>query len=180
MNDSLAVRLRLAREERGLSLSELARRSGIGKGTVSELENGLRGARLDTLFALSTALEIPLGALIPDRPGKAPVSVSGVSVFATLLGTWASDGGTVEAYRATVSAQKQHSTAHHAGVEETVTVIRGRVRVGTEGDERDLRPGESLRYPGDLPHIFVALDGDAEVILLMHYPYPLETARHTP
>lgn len=163
-----------------MSLSELARRSGIGKGTVSELENGLRGARLDTLFALSTALEVPLGALIPDRAGEAPAAVSGASVSAIPLGTWAGDAGTIEAYRATISLQRQHSSAHHAGVEETVTVIRGRVRAGVEGDEREFGPGESIRYPGDLPHTFAAVDDDdAEVILLMHYPHPVEPERHT-
>ncbi|AXA96142.1 XRE family transcriptional regulator [Microbacterium sp. PM5] len=172
MDDSLAVRLRRARAERGLSLSELARQSGIGKGTVSELENGLRGARLDTLFALSTALEVPLGTLIPDRAGETPAAVSGAAVSAIPLGTWAGDAGTIEAYRATISPQRQRSSAHHAGVEETLTVIRGRVRAGVEGDERDLGPGESIRYPGDLPHTFAAVDDDAEVILLMHYPHP--------
>lgn len=96
MDDSLAVRLRLAREDRGLSMSELARRSGIGKGTVSELENGLRGARLDTLFALSTALEVPLGTLIPNHSREQAAAVSGASVLAIPLGTWASDAGTIE------------------------------------------------------------------------------------
>lgn len=173
MDDSLAARLRSARAERGVSLSELARRSGIGKGTISELENGLRGARLDTLFALSTALEVPLGALIPDRAGEEPAAVSGAAVSAIPLGSWAGDAGTVEAYRATISTQRQHSSPHHAGVEETVTVIRGRVRAGVDGDERELGPGQSIRYPGDVPHTFSAVDDDgAEVVLLMHYPHP--------
>lgn len=177
MDDSLATRLRHARVERGWSLSELARRSRLGKGTVSELENGLRDARLDTLFALSTALEVPLGTLIPDLSGERHAAVSGASVSATPLGTWASDAGTIEAYRATVSPQRQHSEAHRVGVEETITVIRGRVRAGADGQERKLEPGESTRYPGDVPHTFVAIDDVAEVVLLMHYPYPTE--RHT-
>ncbi|WP_292698499.1 XRE family transcriptional regulator [Microbacterium sp. 69-10] len=178
MDDSLASRLRQARQERGLTLSELARRSRIGKGTVSELENGLRGARLDTLFALSTALRIPLGALIPANEGESPVSVSGASVTAIPLGTWRTGSITVEAYRATVTTQEQHSDAHQAGVEETITVISGRVRVGVSGNERELGIGESIRYPGDESHSFVSISGDAEIVLLMHYPEPVETERH--
>lgn len=166
----MGARLRRARQEHGLSLSELARRSGLGKGTVSELENGLRGARLDTLFALSTALEIPLGALLPGSDGQEPAAVQGESVTAVALGSWRSGSGMIEAYRATVTPRHQHSQAHQPGVEETVTVIRGRVRVGTAGDERELGPGEGLRYRGDTPHTFAGADGDAEVLLLMHYP----------
>lgn len=171
MDDSLATKLRQTREYRGLSLSELARRSGIGKGTVSELENGLRGARLDTLFALSTALQVPLGALLPNSADELPTAISGTSVTATLIGKWASSAGTIETYRTTVSTRRQHSDAHHLGVEETITVISGRVQAGVEGHERELGPGESIRYRGDKPHAFAAVGSDAEAILIMHYPH---------
>ncbi|WP_368496616.1 helix-turn-helix domain-containing protein [Herbiconiux sp. A18JL235] len=178
MDDTFALRLRHARDERGLSLSELARRSRIGKGTISELENGRRGARLDTLFALSTALEVPLGELIPSAGGDEPPVVAGDSVIATPLATWRSGGETIEAYRASVTTTTQHSEAHGAGVDETVTVIRGRVALGPEPLERELGPGDSLRYPGDVPHVFTALGGEAEVILLMHYPASARRERH--
>lgn len=167
--ETLGVRLRRLRTERGCSLSELARRSGIGKGTISELENDRRGARLDTLFALTTALGAPLGALLADD------AVRGESVDAVLLGRWPAGGQLVEAYRAVVGEPRQESVPHAPGVEETVTVVRGRVRVGEPGTERELAAGESLRYRGDLPHVFEALGGAAEVLLLMHYPDPPES-----
>ncbi len=56
----VGARLRRLRQDRGLSLSELARRSGVGKGTLSELETGQRNPTLETLYALTTALEAPL------------------------------------------------------------------------------------------------------------------------
>lgn len=79
----------------------------------------------------------------------------------------------MEVYRATLSPEQQGSLAHAAGVKETVTVVRGRVRVGPVGSDRELREGESLRYSGAVPHLFRALDGPAEVVLLMHYPQHL-------
>ncbi|MFI0938810.1 helix-turn-helix domain-containing protein [Streptomyces sp. NPDC021020] len=174
MDETLGARLRRLRSERGCSLSELARRSGIGKGTISELENDRRGARLDTLFALTTALEAPLGALLPDAPpdiGAAGTgAVRGESVAAVLLGRWPVGPQLVEVYRAVLDETRQDSAPHAAGVEETVTVVRGRVRVGPADAERELGPGESARYPGDRPHRFRALGGPAEVVLLMHYP----------
>lgn len=169
MDDSVGTRLRRLREERGMSLSELARVSGIGKGTISELENDRRGARLDTLFALTTALDAPLGALVSGSGADAQ-PVTGVSVSATLLGRWTVGATLVEAYRATLMPDRQESAAHAHGIEETVTVIRGRVRVGPRGGEQELCAGESLRYSGDVPHRFQALDDTADVILLMHYP----------
>lgn len=161
----MGSKLRLLRAERGVSLSELSRRSGIGKGTISELENDRRGARLDTLFALTTALDAPLSSLLSDA-----LPVEGASVAATLLARWPLDGSLVEVYRATLGVTPQESSAHAAGVEETVTVVRGRVLIGPAGGERSLGEGESLRYPGDQPHHFRALGDPADVVLLMHYP----------
>ncbi|MGW5353529.1 helix-turn-helix domain-containing protein [Streptomyces sp. NPDC004031] len=174
MDETLGARLRRLRDERGCTLSELARRSGIGKGTISELENDRRGARLDTLFALTTALDAPLGALLPDGPSAAGPpgtgAVRGDSVAAVLLGRWPAGPQLVEVYRAELAETRQDSAPHATGVEETVTVVRGRVRVGPAGAGRDLGPGESLRYPGDRAHRFRALGGPAEIVLLMHYP----------
>ncbi|MCM2416499.1 helix-turn-helix transcriptional regulator [Streptomyces sp. RKAG290] len=56
LNEDLGRRLRALRQEQGLSLSELSRRSRVGKGTLSELESGQRNPTLETLYALTTAL----------------------------------------------------------------------------------------------------------------------------
>lgn len=168
--ETLGARLRRLRVERGCSLSELSRRSGVGKGTISELENDRRGARLDTLFALTTALGAPLGALMPDGAVPAAAQVEGNAVTATLLARWPVERYLIEVYRATLAERRQESAAHAPGVLETVTVVRGRVLAGCAGDERELAEGESLRYRGDLPHRFAALGAPANVVLLMHYP----------
>ncbi|MFI6650203.1 helix-turn-helix domain-containing protein [Streptomyces sp. NPDC050529] len=52
----------------GLSLSELARRSDVGKGTLSELERGRRDPSLETLYALTTALDAPLSMVVGPAP----------------------------------------------------------------------------------------------------------------
>ena len=46
-------RLRALREERGISLSTLARLAGVGKATLSGLENGTRNPTLETLYAVT-------------------------------------------------------------------------------------------------------------------------------
>jgi mannose-6-phosphate isomerase-like protein (cupin superfamily) len=142
----------------------------VGKGTISELENDRRGARLDTLFALTTALNEPLGALLPGSGAADREGVVGVSVTAALLDRWTIGPGLVEVYRATLAPDRQNSLAHAVGVEETVTVVRGRILIGPTGNQRELGEGESLRYPGDVPHRFEAVGDSAEIILLMHYP----------
>jgi transcriptional regulator with XRE-family HTH domain len=170
MDGSIGARLRRLRTDRGVSLSELSRRSGIGKGTISELEHDRRGARLETLFTLTTALDAPLGALLAEGPADSPQPVAGASVAAILLARWRDEPWLVEAYRAELGPDRQDSPAHASGVEETVTVIRGRVLVGPDDREVELGEGQSLRYPGDAPHRFRAVQEPARILLLMHYP----------
>lgn len=66
LNEQVGRRLRQLREERDLTLSALARRSGTGKATLSELEAGRRNPTLETLYALTTALGVPLSAALTD------------------------------------------------------------------------------------------------------------------
>jgi quercetin dioxygenase-like cupin family protein len=122
------------------------------------------------LFALTTALSAPLGALLSDRGAADGQRIAGVSVTAVFLDRWRVGAALVEVYRATLAAHRQESHSHAVGVEETVTVVRGRVLIGPVDRERELGEGESLRYPGDVPHRFEALGDSAEIVLLMHYP----------
>lgn len=170
MSDSLGSRLRQLRRAQSCTLSELSRRSGVGKGTISELENDRRGARLSTLFALTTALGSPLSALL-STPGEDSESVQGDAVEAVLMGRWTTRSSVVEAYRAVIGTNEQYSAPHAHGVQETVTVIDGRVQVGCESAQKVLVAGESHRYDGDRGHRFSALGAPAQVVLLMHYPH---------
>jgi quercetin dioxygenase-like cupin family protein/DNA-binding XRE family transcriptional regulator len=75
-------RLRTARRERGLSLGALAEAARVGKGSLSEIENGVRNPTLGTLYALAGALGVPLATLLADRPG---VRVASPGIEARLL-----------------------------------------------------------------------------------------------
>jgi transcriptional regulator with XRE-family HTH domain len=60
----VSKRVRSLRERKGWSLSELARRAGIGVSTLSEIEAGQSAPRLDTLVALAHALGAPLDTFL--------------------------------------------------------------------------------------------------------------------
>ena len=68
----------------------------MGKGSLSEIENGIRNPTLGTLYALAGALGVPLATLIADRAG-ARISAPGIE--ARLLDVTRDDGQTVEVYR---------------------------------------------------------------------------------
>lgn len=52
--------LRRARKARGLTQRQLASKAGVWQETISKIENGLQGAKLETLFDICAALDIEL------------------------------------------------------------------------------------------------------------------------
>ena len=57
--DVIADSLRRERRRTGLSLSEVARRAGLSKSTLSQLESGAGNPSLETLWALAVTLDVP-------------------------------------------------------------------------------------------------------------------------
>jgi transcriptional regulator with XRE-family HTH domain len=166
-------RVRQLRERRGMSLSELARRAAVGKATLSGLETGARNPTLETLQALSAALDLPLTTLL----SPAPATLRGAAVQVQLLRVFDEGPVTYELYRMRIPAGlTQRSPAHHAGVTEHVTVFAGVLETGPV--DRPLRagPGDYVEWGADVPHGYAA-HGDADVLasLLIRYPRPVDS-----
>lgn len=58
------------RQRTGLSLAEIARRAGIAKSTLSQLEAGNGNPSLETLWSLCVALDIPFARLLEPQVQK--------------------------------------------------------------------------------------------------------------
>ena len=63
IDDDLGRRLRAYREERQISLRELARRLKISPSAISQFETGKSRLSVNTLYAIVTELEISLDTL---------------------------------------------------------------------------------------------------------------------
>jgi transcriptional regulator with XRE-family HTH domain len=59
----LGEKLLSARLEKGMTLEQMVAESGVGIGTISELERGLRMPNTSTLVALAEVLEVSLKVL---------------------------------------------------------------------------------------------------------------------
>jgi len=168
--------LKSRRVTRGLSLSELARLSGVAKATLSALEAGDANPTLDTLWSLASALKVPLGELVePEQPSLQIVRagdgtvVRGVAVTARLIQTVDVGGVRSEMYDATVKMKRQVSPAHASGVSEHLFVTSGKLRVGPLDSPVELSEGDYLSMSPSWPHLYEALTKDARFFLVMHY-----------
>jgi transcriptional regulator with XRE-family HTH domain len=176
VSSQVGGRIRQLRTSRGVGLDHLATVSGLGKGTLSEVERGLRSPTLDTLFAIATSLSVPLSYLLIGEPGSATADprqatpASGKSVHAVLLDRWADHDAVVEVYRITLRPTRQLSSPHTRGVRETLSVVTGAVMVGVVGHEARLTSGASHTFSGDQNHSYRSISGPAVAVLTMYYP----------
>lgn len=162
--------IRRLRGERGLSLSELARRAGIGKATLSGLETGTRNPTAETLYAIAGQLGVPLAALLSE-PEAAP-TVEGEAVSAKLLEVFRDGAVSTELYRLTIRpGAVQVSPAHAPGVVEYLTVFSGTARVGPVAAPQVVATGEHASWVSDGPHSYAAIgDVPVEASLLIRHP----------
>ncbi|WP_329503436.1 XRE family transcriptional regulator [Streptomyces iakyrus] len=166
--EQVGRRLKEARVEQRLSLSELARRSMIGKGTLSELECGWRNPTLETLYALTTALGVPLSSIL--GPAKRTV-ISGSAVDAVLTERFEHADAVTEVFRIGIRADAvQESAAHAPGTQEHIIVLRGTAQVGAVSSPHLVRTGEHIQWAADVPHLYGAPSGDVEAVLIVRYP----------
>ncbi|RIJ76659.1 helix-turn-helix domain-containing protein [Nakamurella silvestris] len=170
---AVGSRVRELRRGRGLSLSELARQAGLGKGTLSELESGRRNPTLETLYALSAPLGVGLAGLIAEHVDtKAGISVDGYGASTVLLDVVTAAEASTEIYRLTILPGPRHvSPSHGPGVRERLVVVTGRVRAGRNGALGEAGPGESLDWASDGEHSYESLtDGPVVAILVITHP----------
>jgi transcriptional regulator with XRE-family HTH domain len=171
----IAGALRRERERSGLSISELARRAGISKATVSQLEGGTGNPNVETLWAIATAMGIPFSAFVEEqstttrlvRAAEMTAVPSAVAPYAASLLSASPPGARRDLYviRAEPGGARE-SAPHPRGTVEYVVLLSGRARVGPADAALTLETGDFLTYAGDAPHVFEALAPGTSAVLL--------------
>jgi transcriptional regulator with XRE-family HTH domain len=176
---TIAAALRRERERAGISLAELARRAGIAKSTLSQLESGSGNPSVETLWSLGVALGVPFSRLVePQAPAVRVIRAGGgprvhsdrADFAATLL-----SAGAPHARRDVYLLEAEPGPArdaepHTPGSVEHVVLAAGRLRTGPVSDPVELGPGDYVTFPGDVPHSYEALAPGTFAVLVMEHP----------
>jgi transcriptional regulator with XRE-family HTH domain len=173
-NDSaraaLAANLRRLRVAARTSLSELARATGVGKATLSAIENGRGNPTVETLAALAAALGVPVVDLLAV-PEPAPVTVvragRGERVGDAIERVGRLGGGG-EVRRATFEAGALvEAPPLAAGARKHLVVTRGTLVAGPAERISELAAGDYAAFPADVPHVFRTARRGAEAVLVV-------------
>ncbi|MBA8823479.1 transcriptional regulator with XRE-family HTH domain [Saccharopolyspora lacisalsi] len=174
----ISVALRRERDRAGISLSELAKRAGVAKSTLSQLESGSGNPSVETLWALAVALGIPFTRLVESptphvrviRSGQAAFVRSERSPFAAALLSSCPAGARRDLYTMALDpGTPRHAAAHISGTVEHVLVTAGRMRAGPEEDPVEVEPGDYVSFSGDVAHCYEALESGTTAVLVMEH-----------
>jgi DNA-binding transcriptional MerR regulator/mannose-6-phosphate isomerase-like protein (cupin superfamily) len=181
--DARAVgsRLRGLRTAAGLSLRDVAARSGLSASFVSSLERGTTGASVAALVRLAGVFGMSVSALVGAPAEPARPAASRLVRHGERRAVEAGRGVRIEELAALAThlepqlfvlapGATSDGAYAHAG-EEFMFVLQGRVAVWLDAHERhELGPGDALTFPSSLPHRFVALGADETRILWVNTP----------
>jgi transcriptional regulator with XRE-family HTH domain len=175
---TIAAALRRERERAGLSLTEVARRAGVAKSTLSQLEAGTGNPSVETLWSLGVALGVPFSSLVdPPAPsvrvirlGEGPRLAADRADFTGTLLSAGSHRGRRDVYLMEMEPGRiRDAEAHMRGSVEHVVACAGRLRAGPAGEPIELAPGDYVMFPGDEPHMYEALEPGTWAIVFMDH-----------
>lgn len=192
---ALAANLREWRTRRGWSQAELARRSGLSKGMLVQVEQAQTNPSIATLCKLANALGIALPRLVEVTEEPVVRRVTPAEIAWLWRGrTKASAAGLVAGVEAPVPVELWEwrigardgydAVAHPAATREFVYVLDGAAAVTVDGVEVVVSAGECAVFRADRPHRYAAARGRATrfvmvVIEPIQPPAPAPRRRRT-
>jgi len=167
----VGAEIRRWRGQRGLTLAQVAERSGLNVGYLSQIENDKASPSLEALAAIGDALEVPIAwFLLGDAAAPVVVRAAERSVKVGPDGGKVErvDGGTsgdIAILQVCVPPGTGIGDHTHPGLEHHL-VISGRWRMRQGGHEVELGAGDYIRWDGTVPHAAEVV-GDEEGVLLI-------------
>ncbi|EKN6001819.1 XRE family transcriptional regulator [Yersinia enterocolitica] len=174
----LSASIRREREKLGLTVTELAKRAGIAKSTLSQLEGGAGNPSLETLWSLAMALDVPVSRLIAQprlhvqviRAHEGIPAVSEQANYTATLLAACPAGVQRDIYRINVQpGEPRRSRAHMPGTIEHVIIGSGKARVGPVEQTVELNSGDYMSYSADVEHIFETLTMDTTAVMMIEH-----------
>ena len=177
-NNPIGIRLRQTRKDLDLSLADLAKRSGVAIGTLSQLERGMGSPSLRTIERIALALGVPIYWLFQvqgrgDESGDPVVVRSGQGIALTVT----EDGmnKTLITPRSfepmqlmTVEMQPGSKSGpgyfRHEGID-VGYVLSGSLHLEVDGRLYVLSSGDTFAFDSHLPHRFENRGGSRAEVL---------------
>ncbi len=182
---SIGAKIKEIRENKGLSLQELAKLTGYSAAILSQIENHLEAPSLGTLLKIARALNVKIGVFFGKeekdsftivRKGEGEniarfASKDGITRYGYTYKSLGIGKGNrkMEPFIVILEPEtvKNEKPYAHEG-EEFIYVLEGKIEV-TLGENKDiLEPGDSIYYDSSIPHLVKCVGDKAVILAVLH------------
>ena len=180
--ESVGERIRVLRQEKGLSLEEVSRLTGFEIAFLEDLENDKVQPQLGTSIKLSKALDSAFGRIVSGVGNKLysitrkneEIAVSRSTskkgkreIYSYMSLAPDVKGRNMEALIVKLKENPEEDISIHEG-EEFIYVLEGVVSLKIGADAFELEPGDSAYYLSTTPHLIAAKSGEATIIAVLY------------
>lgn len=165
MNIDIGTRIRDLRKEQKISISELAEKSNVSSGLISQLERNLINPSISSLWNISKSLGVSIGyffdedeshesAPIVKRNNRKRIVTSDSNAIYELLSP--DLNRKIEFLSVTIDQDdcSSRDLITHDG-EECGIVIKGKLMIKTEKEDYILEEGDSIYFDSTIPHRYI-------------------------
>jgi transcriptional regulator with XRE-family HTH domain len=157
--EAIGVRLRHIRQEKGMTMEELATAASVDKGFLSRLERGTKQPSVETVLRLSAALDVPIGQLFGEQTADDAVRISrsadrprSEQPGGYSFGLLTPKGGVMEAFLFEAGPEFTGSGGQQHDGEEMFYVLSGTIEMRTPDRSYVLEAGDCAHFPGHVAH----------------------------
>ena len=163
-NQTIGKRLKKTRQNRNMTLDELAEVTGVSKPMLGQIERGQSSPTVTTLWKIATGMKIPFSSFLQER--GAEYTVVDLQERDVLI----EENGAMKVYTLFAfdpirsceafyiefeSGCKHMSDKHNDGVEEYIFVIHGKLDMVLNGTEITLGEKQAVHFEANIPHSYM-------------------------
>lgn len=176
----ISERIKQVRVDKGITLMQLSRKTGLSKSYLSQIENCEKNPPITTLAKVAFGLDYDVVSLLTgEESNKKEKKISLVKatarrkiahpnnefgyVYEALI--QGKSDNLIEGYMVTIGSQTMEGPPSHEG-QELVFVLEGRQEFFYDGKSYIIEPGDCVYFDSDRPHYARSLDGLPSKILV--------------
>lgn len=158
----VAETLKRVRKDRGWTLDELARRSGVSRAMLSQIEACKTNPTIAVLWKISSAFGLNFSALLGEDLGRDVTLIrrEEMQVLSSADGKFQSRplfpraaARKAELYELKLApGAKSEGPPHPAGTRENLVVVKGTLTLWVAGVAFEVAEGDAIDFAADVPH----------------------------
>jgi len=180
LNTVIAANLKRLRQERNLSMGQLAELSGVSKVMLGQIEKGDSNPTINMLWKIANGLKVPYTLLIDEPENEAEflprekrTAQNDSDGHYRIYNYYSSTPRrNFELFTIELDAGTEYtSIGHSEKSQEYILITEGSLNLNVGGKEHHLQPEDSICFPSATPHTYSNTGREVmKAVLIMYYP----------